>query len=307
MNTNSTTGATIIGESDALGTTVEHLHLDQSTIRSIGALTVAAAAIHQQGDAFFSIVPEGYQAKNITAEIESAALTPRRKSGTVHLADVTSFATFVSQQGSPDNTYIYANPDTRTLVAILNDHAIGESAGGASLPGRRDYRAIYQAEYSREFAKWLAFDGKQMSQEEFAVFLEDNIADIAPPADGSNEPSGDILLAVALTLQAKTEVDFKSHKRLDNGQSQLVYSEEVRATAGGDGTLDIPRSFAIGLRLFKNGEGFRINARLKYRLGGGKLKFWYELDRPENAVEAAFQSYIDAASTSGFTVLTGKP
>jgi uncharacterized protein YfdQ (DUF2303 family) len=288
------------------GTTAEHVHLDKSTIDKIATLTAAAAPILQQGDAYFTVVPEGYQVRNITAEIEAAALNPRRKLGQVNLADVVSFATFVSQQGDRDSTYIYANPDSRTLVAVLNDHAIGEDADGASLAGRRDYRASYQAEYSREFAKWLANDGKQMSQEEFAVFLEDNIADIAPPAEGSNDPSGDVLLAVALTLQAKTEVDFKSHKRLDNGQSQLVYSEEVRATAG-DGTLDIPRSFAIGLRLFKNGEGFRINARLKYRLGGGKLKFWYELDRPENAVEAAFQSYIDAAANSGFTVLTGRP
>ena len=87
---------------------------------------------------------------------------------------------------------------------------------------------------------------------------------------------------------------------------QLVYSEETRASAG-DGTLDIPRNFAIGVRLFKNGEGFKINARLKYRLGAGKLKFWYELDRPENAVEVAFQSYIDAAAHSGYTVLMGRP
>ena len=183
----------------------------------------------------------------------------------MNLADVASFATFVSQQGSTGNTYIYANPDTRTLVAVLNDHAIGEEMVDET-PGRRDYRAVYQAEYSREFANWMTNNGKQMDQESFAIFLEDNIADIAPPAADSTLPTGEMLLAVALTLQAKTEVDFKSHKRLDNGQVQLVYSEETRASAG-DGTLDIPRNFAIGVRLFKNGEGFKINARLKYQIG----------------------------------------
>lgn len=71
--------------------------------------------------------------------------------------------------------------------------------------------------------------------------------------------------------------------------------------------IEIPREFKIGVRLFKNGEGYKLRARLKYRLAGGKVKFWYELDRPENAIEDAFQAYIDHARENGFTVLIGKP
>lgn len=279
----------------------EHLHLDTSAIARISALALAGTAVRQEGDAFFAVIPSDHKLTDLTAAIEAAALAPRRKTGTTHLVAVESFATFVTQQGDVDSTYIYADIDSRMLVAVLNDHSIGDNAG------RRDFRAIYQAEYSREFANWLAKNGKQMDQEEFAIFLEDNIADIAPPAPDTNEPSGDTLLAVALTLQAKTEVDFKSSKRLDNGAVQLTYNEETTARAGVDSSLEIPREFAIGLRLFKHGEGFKIRARLKYRLGSGKLKFWYELDRPQNAVEAAFQTYVDAAKGSGYTVLMGKP
>lgn len=304
MNTTTETGLTAATE---FTHSAEHIHLDKSSIDKIGALTLTAFATRHEGDAVFAVVPDGAKLENITAQIEAAALNPRRKTGTTHLADVTSFATLVTQQGTPDSTYIYADPDTRTLIAVLNDHAIGTDAAGVSAPGRRDHRAVYKAEYSREFAKWLASDGKHMDQEAFAVFLEDNVADIAPAAPGSDEPSGEALLAVALTLQAKTEVDFKSHKRLDNGQVQLTYSEQTTATAGADGQLTVPREFAIGVRLFKNGEAYRIRARLKYRLGAGKVKFWYELDRPQNAVEAAFQQYVDSAAGSGFTVLMGQP
>ena len=205
-----TTGGAVIGEFAQLGVTAEaiaeHLHLDQSSIGKISRMAVAAAPIRKEGDASFIVVPDDYQVKDITAAIEAAAANPRRKAGIVHLADVSSFATYVSQQGDVDSTYIYANPDSRTLTAVLNDHEIGESSDGDSLAGRRDFRAVYQAEYSREFINWLEHSGKQMDQETFAVFLEDNIADIAPPAEGSGEPSGDTLLAVALTLQAKTEV-----------------------------------------------------------------------------------------------------
>lgn len=291
----------------AFAATAEHLHLDRSTIDKIGSLTLAAGALRQEGDAVFAVIPADSKLEDITSKIEAAALTPRRKTGTVHLADVTSFATYVSQQGHPDSTYVYADPDNRTLVAVLNDHAIGADPAGVSVAGRRDHRVVYQAEYSREFTTWLTHNGKKMTQEEFAIFLEDNIADIAPPVDGSNLPTGDKLLAVALTLQAKTEVDFKSHKRLDNGEVQLTFNEQTTATAGVDSSLTVPREFAIGLRLFKNGEGFKIRARLKYRLSSGKVMFWYELDRPQNAVEAAFKNYVDSAAGSGFTVLTGRP
>jgi hypothetical protein len=49
-----------------------------------------------------------------------------------------------------------------------------------------------------------------------------------------------------------------------------------------------------------------VRARLKYRLTAGKVKFWYELDRPENVIEDAFESYIKQARESGYTVLLGK-
>ncbi|WP_343728496.1 DUF2303 family protein [Duganella sp.] len=285
----------------------EQVHLDTTAIDKIGKLSTLASAIRQQGDAFFALVPKDHTLENVTAAIEATALAPRRKAGTQRLSDISSFAAYVTQQGDPACTYIYADHDSRTLVAVLNDHALGSDGAVVNQPGRRDHRAVYQAEYSREFTTWLNNSGVKMDQEAFAIFLEDNIADIAPPAEGSDEPSGDALYAVALTLQAKTEVDFKSHQRLDNGQVQLTYSEQTSATAGADGTLSIPREFFLGVRLFKNAQAYKIRARLKYRLGAGKVKFWYELDRPLNAVEEAFQAYVDAAVASGYTVLMGQP
>jgi hypothetical protein len=64
----------------------------------------------------------------------------------------------------------------------------------------------------------------------------------------------------------------------------------------------------LGLRIFKNGEGYKLKARLKYRLAGGGVKFWYELDRPERAIENAFAGYIEKVQAdSGYRVLIGNP
>lgn len=273
----------------------EHLDIGKSTIEQLGDLTVAAANVRSIGDAHFLILPPGYERVDITKAVEGALTEPHRKSGTVVLADLPSFLQYVADQATADSCYIYAHPDTRALVAVLND--FGQDHAG--MPGWRDFRVTYTAELSREFAAWYKSDRKIMDQEEFAVFLEDNFADIS-------EPSGETMLQVALTLQAKTEVAFSSHRRLDNGQVQLAYTENIDARAGA-GDIMIPREFAIGLRLFKNGDGYKVRARLKYRLGGGKVKFWYELDRVENAIEDAFKAYVDQARDSGFPVLLGKP
>ena len=42
------------------------------------------------------------------------------------------------------------------------------------------------------------------------------------------------------------------------------------------------------------------------RINGGKVKFWYELDRPQNAIEDAFKAYVEQVRQSNFTLLIGK-
>lgn len=278
----------------AAACTIEQTNFDASTIEKIGALSLAASAIQQIEGTTHLVIPEDFKHIDLTAALEKAGAHPKRKTGTVLLGDLASFNVYAADQGETHDTYIYADPETRTLTAVLNDHSKEDSESGW-----RDHRAVYKAELSREFANWLQHNKKPMDQEEFAIFLEDNIADVVAP-------SGETLLQVALTLQAKTEVNFSSQKRLDNGQVQFAYSETVDARAG-TGLIEIPREFTIGLRLFKNGDGYKIRARLKYRLGGGKLKFWYELDRADNAIEDAFQEYVNQARENGFTVLIGRP
>lgn len=272
----------------------EHIHIDATTIEQIGALSLAACAFQQINGTTHLVLPKDFQHVDITAAIEKTGASPRRKQGTVQLSDLVSFNLFVADQGKPDTTYIYANPEARTLTAVLNDHERADSAAGW-----RDQRAVYTAELSREFATWLKNDKTPMEQEAFAIFLEDNISDVC-------DPSGETLLSIALSLQAKTSVDFSTARRLDNGQVQLTYTEVIDARAGG-GSIEIPREFTLGVRLFKNADAYRVRARLKYRLLSSKVKFWYELDRAENAIEDAFQLYIDQARENGYTVLLGKP
>lgn len=272
--------------------TADQVHITADTIDRIAELAHASVATQTVGGITFALVPQNYKREDLTDAIEKAEPTPNRKKGTVALTSIDSFLQYIADQNQSTTAYIYANPEAQTLTAVFNDNK--ENA-----IGWRDHRATFKAELSRDFGKWLSNNRNQMTQEDFAIFLEDNIADIS-------EPSGEALLGVALSLQAKTEANFSSAKRLDNGQVQFMYTENIDARAG-NGTLEIPREFKIGVRIFKNGAGYAIKARLKYRLHGGNVKFWYELDRPENAIEHAFSESIEKAQTSGYTVLFGSP
>ena len=109
-----------------------------------------------------------------------------------------------------------------------------------------------------------------------------------------------------LVTKISSPPSFSSAKRLQDGQVQLSYSETIDAKAGAEGSLKIPQKFSLALRLFKNGDGYKITARLKYRMTAGAVKFWYELERPENAIEDAFNGYIKKVSEeTGYTVLVG--
>lgn len=271
----------------------EQLHLNADTIDRIAEMAHASVSIQTKGGTTHLIVPEQYKHVDITRAIENAQAAPNRKTGTTVLTSIDSFIQYVKDQSMTAFAYIYADPESRTLTAVFNDNK------EADMPGWRDHKAIFKADLTREANTWINNSGKNMEQEEFAHFLEANVADI-------KEPSGETLLSVALTLQAKTEVNFSTSKRLDNGQTVLNYSEAINATAAA-GAIEIPNKFTLGMRIFKNGGGYSINARLRYRLGHGKVKFWYELDRPENAIEDGFADYIKAAQEqSGYTILYGK-
>jgi uncharacterized protein YfdQ (DUF2303 family) len=270
----------------------DQVHIGADTIDRITELAHAAVAIQSSDNTHHLLVPQGYSHVNITKDIEQAQHWPYRKKGTVQLSSIDSFNQHAVDQDCTGTGYIYADPDALTLTAVFNDNQDSQT------PGWRDHRAVFKAELSRECNNWIKHNKDPKEQEAFAIFLEDNIADIA-------EPAGDVLLAIALTLQAKTEVNFSSSRRLDNGQVQLAYTENIDARAAA-GNIEIPKEFAIGIRLFKNGDAYKIKARLKYRLSAGKVKFWYELDRIENAIEDAFKDYVTKAYESGYTVLIGK-
>ncbi len=219
--------------------------------------------------------------------------TPDRARGTVTVQTVDDFARYITRHDTQDGTTVWVDMDTALIVGVLDDH--GQE------PGWGEHRARLQLKPTDEWAHWTRLDGKLVDQETFAEHIEDGLKEIV-------EPAGQIMLEVAQSMQGHTKADWKQAQRLSDGSISFVYHEDATATAGGNGELEIPERFKLGIAPFLGEEAYAVNARLRYRVTGGNLTIGYKLDRPGDVARDAIDKIADRlAHTFTERVFIGRP
>ncbi len=211
---------------------------------------------------------------------------PRRKKAKATLLDPESFIDYTKRHGSLANSTIWCKANYKagqvSFTAILNDHGEQEDE-----PNWRDHTASFTPEYSEEWTRWNGKHKQQFTQAEFAAFIEDNMKDIAG-VEGS--PTGAQMLEMALTFEANQDMRFKSAIRLQNGGVQMSFVQDDDAQTLQK--MQVFDRFTLGMPVFWNGEAYRVDARLRYRVRDGKLTFWFELIRQDKVLEAAAKTLI---------------
>lgn len=211
---------------------------------------------------------------------------PRRKIAKVKLHDPESFIEYLKRHGSLTDSTIWCIADYKAgkvnFTGILNDN--GEEATQSAW---RDHKATFSPEFSEEWARWTGMHKKPFNQTDFAAFIEDNLKDIAS-VEGS--PTGAQMLEMALTFEANQDMRFKSAIRLQNGGVQMAFTQDDDAQTLQK--MQVFDRFSIGFPVFWNGDAYRVDARLRYRVREGKLTFWFELIRQDKVLEAATQTLI---------------
>jgi len=226
----------------------------------------------------FLITKKGFDVKDISDLLSD----PLRIKKNIQLYDVGSFIEYYNRFADEDST-IYYNIETAKFKAIL-DHNMNIE-GDENTPRWEEHTATYACPATPEWNIWREFSGKKMNQEDFSLFIEDNLNEI-------NEPKGAQMLDIVSSLKATKNVNFRSALRLDNGQTQITYVEDIEGSAGQTGKLNIPTIIKLGMRLFAGGEGYEIEARFRYRINSGNLIMWYELIRPHKVNEAAIDGTL---------------
>jgi uncharacterized protein YfdQ (DUF2303 family) len=246
---------------------------------------------------FSQLVPAGWTREEVS--VEHLEEVPRRKRGTVRLAEGGSMRTYVNEHkvessGPSTPTHLYAEHATWRVTAVFNDACHDE-------PGWADHRAVLQLQHTEEWQHWAANDGKYLSQEEFAEHVEDGLLEIVEPAAAD-------LLEMAQTFHANVGAAVKSSHILASGERKLVYDETITASAGATGELVVPHHFTLALAPFEGSLLERVTARLRFRLRGGDLRLGYAMEYPQRVLREAFDAtvgYLEAET--GLVVLRGQP
>ncbi len=249
--------------------------------------------------------------QSLHALIEEARLAPSRRKGTATADTLKSFIDLINRH-KDDRSALFGKttwPEPK-LTAVVNYDDAGTDARHG------DHRIVYTFPLTAEFKTWIEGNGKPLDQAEFAFFLEEHSAELAAPSDaekniyealfkeGFATPSEVIQLSRHLEVFVAAKA--KQGIRLQTGERVVEFAEEHQ-NANGE-KIVIPGIFMVSVPAFIDGDPVRIPARLRYRISGGSIKWFYQLYRWENFLrEQVEHDLFDAAKATELPSFQGAP
>ncbi|ADE14131.1 conserved hypothetical protein [Nitrosococcus halophilus Nc 4] len=243
------------------------------------------------GECPIAIIPSNHHIEELSNLMER----PTKTVSSFRSSNPDSFIAYIKKYRL-ENTAVFCDIEEGSIRGIIDYH-------GPSTADWCNHRAFLKCKKTPEFLSWEGDSEKVMSQTEFAEFIEDHLQDIV-------EPIGAQMLEICTTLRCKTKVEFNQATRLQDGNTQFLYSEESEAGAGQRGELRIPESIKLGIQVIEGGEHYELEAKFRYRIVSGSLKMWYKLMRPERAYRDAVNDvyeYIRDELGKEVLVLLGSP
>lgn len=231
----------------------------------------SSAKIHEYNDIPFAILPKGMAMQEMTSLMHR----PQRIKQIITTETAVSFIDYFNEFAT-DHSMIFCDVDAAKFKGIIDYHADKDT------PAWGDHRVTFTAKPTQEWESWNKNNGVKMSQVDFAFFIENNRDEIRGP-----DPAQ--MLEIALTLKAKTKLTFESGHRLNDGQVQFQYREDMDGGAGVKGDIKIPETFTLGMRVFEGGDAYEMEARFRYRIKEGQVLMWYDLVRPHKIHRAAVE------------------
>lgn len=208
------------------------------------------------------------------------------------------FSEYVNRHGGKQ-TEIWADQPGNTVVAVIDANASAE-AGIDERFGYERHRVSLKLEHTPGWIAWVKGQG-QGPQDRLAEHIEEW-------AENVFSPSGAEMLEIAQTLQGSRNANFTSGSRLSNGEVNLAYTEELKGAAGKSGNLSIPEEFELGLVPYVGGNAYRVVAKFRWRLDGGRVSVGYKLIGLERILEEAFKDVMNEISeATEFPVFAGRP
>jgi uncharacterized protein YfdQ (DUF2303 family) len=231
------------------------------------------------------VAPMSMQAKllhEVVAMEDAREAQPRRLKGTATLTELDSFLAHVNRHKSADSV-VFADVAGVKLTAVLNYHMAGSGDDKARWS---DHRAVYSCPLSDAWKRWNEHSGEEMSQDDFAQFIEDHMDDLAAPTgngDDKDLPMPSDVLTMARNLIVNTKGAFQRTVDPVTGNYTMLNKSD-----NDTGTTKIPRAFKLQLQVFDAGSYWGIQARVRFQLNHGVPCFSYLLYKAEETKREAF-------------------
>ena len=239
---------------------------DESELKSENAAAISAGMLIGARDQKPLMLPDGGIAYVIPPNCQTeeyAPITPALPGfikADPRFIERDSFCSYVNRFRKA-STVIFAEPRFERMRALIDYHTAEADAAPASA-AHNAHVATFDCGFDPNWAEWRKVDGKDLSQVDFAYFIERMLHTIG-------EPDGGDLLEMAQDLKVNRSVAFKQNVRIKNGAIDLQYEETDETSTKRAGTITVPDEITVVCPIFMLREPQAITVKLRYRIEKG--------------------------------------
>jgi uncharacterized protein YfdQ (DUF2303 family) len=269
----------------------------------------SAEGLPEKVTALFDV--KNQKAISLKPFLEEFRVMPARRAGMAKVETLASFIDLTNRHKDEHSAIFgkaaWPNP---SLTAVIDYYTTDR------LPRWGQHRVSYEFPLTDEFKAWIANNGEAMQQLDFALFLEDHAAELAAPLDAEKTEYEALfkerfatpaeLIGLSRHLEVFVGASIKRQERLSNGERTIEFNVEHKTSDGNK--VDVPGLFMVAVPAFIDGDPVRIPARLRYRVGGGDVTWFYQLYRWEFWLRTQVQHDLRTASEmTGLPAFEGTP
>ncbi len=252
-----------------------------------------------EGTGGLVIAPQGMNIAHVKNFADKERTSPEVLRGTTALHTCDSFIEFANRYKS-DNSAIFYSKKQQHITCVF-DCATKEQTSF------EQYKAVYAFPFSKELRAWSGNNGEKMSQLDFAMFIEQNVLDLAePPAPDIESPAlkeirmrcGGLYAPVNKMVELSKGIAVRADERavikhdLNTGEATINFSSEHTDVNGK--AVKVPNMFVIVIPVLEGGKAYQLPCRLRYRLNSGSVIWWYEVINLDKAIELAVNEELEA-------------
>lgn len=266
---------------------------------------VISAVAGDHKDAQFLLAPNSMSLHSLKKFLDENRKVPERRKGIAHHDRISSLVDHINRfKGAASVLFARASVEENSIeahiAAIFDYHPIGDDVTKAD---NGNHRALYEFPIAKDFKFWIENNAKAMSQEEFALFLEERVVEMAAvTAEDRAAVSGLAplfadpveVLELSRDLELYSQETVKQAVKLSSGEKEIKFSTQHVDSNGKP--VRIPDFFVVCLPLFEGGAAQRILVRLRYRKNGERLIWAYDLYRIDRTLEAAFDQACETVT-----------